>query len=303
MATSLKHVQESQGTLLQEETPPIELGNTFESIGTGNEQGSGAPEVKYVVFKLVKKKVRRLTLDGICHDVPNPNNNNKPETIRLIRGASSIWSTELTEMLKDKEYVNKNRVGLHFEDGICRIGTHELVKLDFARHNKNNVGKNRHGSGKYDFYEYDAAEEQKMRHEKQMSRINLIQVISTMDEKKMVKLALFLGIKPYDDEVGLPKTPDGYRTELLIKADTQPEIVNRYMNAKEVEVSYLVRKGITDAKIDLGGQTGNVMWAGNGGHIGKIPIGRKPLEYLTELAMTNSNEGKLFKEQLESMVN
>jgi hypothetical protein len=44
------------------------------------------------------------------------------------------------------------------------------------------------------------------------------------------------------------------------------------------------------------------MWAGNGGFIGKIPQHRKPLEYLTELAMTNSQEGKQFKEQLESII-
>jgi len=44
-----------------------------------------------------------------------------------------------------------------------------------------------------------------------------------------------------------------------------------------------------------------VIWAGGGGHIGKIPAGRKPVEYLTELAMTNSNEGKQFKQQLETL--
>jgi len=302
MATSLKQVQESMGTLPIKEKEE-DLGSSFiEDYGSGTEPSQPeTAEQKYIVFRLVKKKVRRLTLDGICHEVMNPNTK-IPETIRLIRGASSIWTTELTELLKDKEYVSKNRIGLHFEDGICRVGIHELNKIEFARRNKNNVGKNRSGSGKYDYYEYDAAEEQKMRHEKQMGRINLIQSISTMDEKKMIKLALFLGIKPYDDEVGLPKTPDGYRTELLIKADTQPEIVNRYLNAKEVEIAYLVRKAITEAKIDLGGQTGNVIWAGGGGHIAKIPSHRKPLEYLTELAMTNSQEGKQFKEQLESMI-
>lgn len=300
MATTLKQVQESTGTLPVVENATIQLESSFTDFGNGNEAAT-LPEIKYIVFRLVKKKVRRLTLDGVCHDVMNPKTK-IPETIRLIRGASSIWSTELAELLKDKEYVSKNRIGLQFVDGVLRIGAHELTKLEYARYHKDNVGKKRNGSGKYDFYEYDAAEEQKMRHEKQMTRINLIQTVSTMEEKRMIKLALFLGIKPYDEEVGLPKTPDGYRSELLIKADTQPEVVNRYLNAKEVEVSYLVRKAITDAKIDLGGQTGNIIWAGNGGFIGKLPSTRKPLEYLTELAMTNSQEGKNFKEQLESII-
>lgn len=300
MATSLKNVQESMGQTALSTEEIIPFDSSYIGEGTGEEAATTAEQI-YVVFRLVKKKQRRLTLDGICHEVMNPKTK-IPETIRLIRGASSIWTSELTELLKDKEYVSKNRVGLHFEDGICRVGAHELMKLEYARKNKHNVGKKRNGSGKFDYYEYDAAEEQKMRHEKQMTRINLIQTISTMEEKKMIKLALFLGVKPYDEEVGLPKTPNGYRTELLMKADTQPEIVNRYLDAREVEVAYLVRKAITDAKIDLGGQTGNVMWAGNGGFIGKIPSTRKPLEYLTELAMTNSQEGKQFKEQLESLI-
>ncbi len=297
MATSLKQVQESmKGDAPEQQTSSLD----FDFIHT-EDTPIKAPVQQYVVFRLVKKKVKRLTLDGICHNVMNPKTN-IPETIRLIRGAPSIWTSELTEFLKDKEYCSKNRIGMQFLDGICRIASDELNRLEYGRYHKSNVGKNRNDSGKFDFYEYDAAEEQKMRHEKQMSRINTIQAISAMDEKKMVKLALFLGIKPYDEEVGLPKTPDGYRGELLIKADTQPEIVNKYLNAKEVEVAYLIRKAITDAKIDLGGQGGSVIWAAGGGHIGRIPQNRKPMEYLTELAMTNSQEGKQFKEQLEQMI-
>lgn len=298
MATSLKQVQASMNGDAKEAPVRIEESSFFNEIVTATPT---LTERRYVVFRLVKKNVKRLTLDGICHNVINPKTG-RPETIRLIQGASSIWTSELTELLKDKEYVSKNRIGLQFRDGICRVPTENVTMLEFARLNKNNVGKNRIGSGKFDYYEYDAQEEQKMRYEKQINRIKTIQRISEMDEKSMTKLALFLGIKPYDDEVGLPRTAEGYRTELLIKADTQTELVNRYMGSQEVEVSYLVRKAIMDAKIDLGGQSGNVMWAGSSGFICKIPQGRKPLEYLTEFAMTNSDDGRQFKQQLETIV-
>ncbi len=254
---------------------------------------------EYIVFRLVNKKVRRLTLDSICHDALNPKTG-EYETIWLIRGARSIWASELTEVLKDKTYINRNRMGLQFQDGVCRVGVREKQK--FARANVHNVGKQRNGAGKYDYYEYDAAEEQKMRHEQRMGRINLIGFITQMPEEKMIKLALFLGVKPYDDEVGLPRTPDGYRTELLVLADTKTDIVNKYLNSAEVEISYLVRKAIMDTKIDLQGQSGNAIWAGGTGFICKIPSNRKAIEYLTEFAMTNSNEGKTFKEQLQQIV-
>jgi len=295
MATTRKIAMEA----IEGETPIA----VFEEIDYSNQQiepPSTVPAETYIVFRLVNKKVKRLTLDGICHNVKNPNTG-QYETIRLIRGASSIWTSELTEMLKDKDYVSKNRVGLQLLDGICRVPSTESTRLDYARHHLSNVHKQRNVPGKYNFYEYDAAEEQKMRHEKQMTRINLIQQVSLMEEGKMIRLALFLGIKPNDEEVGTPKTPDGFRSELLIKADTQSDTVLKYMNAKEVDVSYMVRKCIIGGKIDLGGSTKNIIWAGNAAFIGKLPEGRKPLEYLTELAMTNTNEGRAFKEQLESM--
>lgn len=298
MATTLRHAQSA----MQSETAKREIPMDFIEDVRPPEHTS-APEKTYVVFKLVKKNVRRLNLDGISDGI-NPKTGSL-ERIYLIRGARSIWQSELTDLLnnwdKPNSYVSKNRMSLKFQDGICRVPVIDHLTLEFAKANIHNVGKKRNGSGKYDYYEYDAAEEQKMRYEKQLSRINLIQLISTMEENKMIKLALFLGVKPYDDETALPKTPNGYRTELLVKADTQPDTVNKYINSQEVEVSYLIRKAISEAKIDLGGANGTVTWAGGGGHIAKIPSGRKPVEYLTELAMTNSNEGKQFKQQLETL--
>lgn len=298
MATTLGQVQSA----MKGEKPQPELSDSF-IPNVIDETPLVTPERQYVVFKLVKKGQRRLHIDGIGEGI-NPNTK-EIERIWLIRGQKTIWQSELGDVLKDLDkpnsYVSKNRISLQFNDGICRIPVHDKLKLDYARANLHNVGKKRTGSGKYDYYEYDAAEEQKMRHEKQLSRINLLQTISGMEEQKVIKLALYLGVKPYDDETGLPKTPDGYKTELLMRADTQPENVAKYINSQEVEVSYLVRRAITDVKIDLGGAKGTVTWA-SGGHIGKIPQGRKPIEYLTELAMTNSDEGRKFKEQLQQIV-
>jgi len=295
MATRLKDVQSSmQGDAFVEQQQ--------ESVFSFPEHEAPieSQRITYVVFRLVNKKQRRVTIDSICHDVKNPKTGNY-ETIRLLRGAHSIWSSELVEILKDKNYLNKNRLGLQFLDSICRIPENEVRKLEYARAHLFNVGKNRSNPGKWGYYEYDAAEEQQMRYDARMQRIKTITTINEMEENKMIKLALFLGVTPYEEELGLPRTPQGFRTELLIMADTKPETVNRYLNSQEVDVSYRIRKAIQDSKIDLGGQTGNVIWAGGAGFICKLPQGRKALEYLTELAMTNSREGKQFKEQLETI--
>ena len=184
MATSLKQVQQAMnGEPKFEEMDSPSIPNIID------ETPLVTPERQYAVFKLVKKGQRRLHIDGIGEGI-NPKTK-EIERIWLIRGQNKIWQSELGDVLKDMDkpnsYVSKNRASLQFVDGICRIPVHDKAKLEYARANLHNVGKNRSGSGKYDYYEYDAAEEQKMRYEKQLSRINLIQTISSMEEKKMIK--------------------------------------------------------------------------------------------------------------------
>ena len=295
MAAKLRDVQDAMNGGGQ--ASQIEIGSTISL----NADHAPAEKPQYIVFKLVDKKANKLNLDGIKHDVVNPKNG-EYDTIRLIRGAKSIWTSELTEILKDKDYISKNRISPKFDGGVCRVPLRDVKTLEFLRVHPSNVGDVRNGSGKYDFYEYNPEMEQKKKHEQRMGRINLIQTIAEMPEDKMLKVALFLGVKPTDDEIGLPRTPSGMRTELLILADTKTDIVAKYINSAEVEISYMVRKAIMEAKIDLGGQSGNIIWSGGGGHIARVPTNRKPLEYLTELAMTNSSEGRQFKEQLESII-
>jgi hypothetical protein len=64
----------------------------------------------------------------------------------------------------------------------------------------------------------------------------------------------------------------------------------------------MLKRAIIDEKLDLTSPANNSIWADGKGFIGKIPQGRKHFEYLTELAMTNSQEGKLFLEQLQQVI-
>lgn len=292
MATTRKIALSAQEGDMYTAEPELQINVNPEPIAVTPQQ--------YVIFKLVNDKMNKFTLDGISHDVINPKTK-EPETMRLIRGARSIWTTDLTELLKDKEYVNKNRIGAQFVGGICRVAMHEKNKIDYLRNHPSNVKERRNGSGRYDFYEYDANEEQKKKHDSTMKRIRMIQAVTIMEENKMKKLALFLGVRPTDDEIGIPRTVEGFRTELMIIADKRPDMVEKYIDSPEVEISYLVRKAILEAKIDLGTQNGNAIWAGGTGFICKIPSSEKPVAYLTQFAMTNSDEGRAFKEQLETL--
>lgn len=263
-------------------------------------------DTEFVLFKLVDTSRKgRVYIDGIA-DVPNPDNidpkTKKPkiERARLLAGVDTIWQREQKEI--DPNYVRQNRVSLEFVGKVCRIFKWETTKLQFARLNPNNIESPSSKTGsRLEYFEYNPKKQQEEALKKQMAKINMVIKAKEMPEDSMKKLAIFFGIHMHD-ELGQLKSADGLRAELMLRADSDHVEFEKRIDSKEVEISYLVRKAILDSKIDLGGNSGNAMWAGAGGNIAKIPATRKPLEYLTELAMTNSADGRQFLEQLKNSI-
>lgn len=254
--------------------------------------------IRNVIFKMVKKKKGRFILDNCCDMVLNPKTN-IPERIWLLNGAHSIWDSELENIFKDKDRYGRARRGrdINFIDGVCRVPVEDVLFLEFMRRNRNNIGDKRIQSGKYDFYEYNPEREQEERLKKQMLKIEMVIKAKEMDISYVKKIASFLGVR-FVDDLGIPKSDSAIRTELMIRADNDPSTFQKYIDSNEVEVSYMIRMALSENKIDLGGESRNAAWANGKGFIAKIPLTRKPLEYLTELAMTNSEEGKSFLTQL-----
>lgn len=256
-----------------------------------------------VVFKLVKPKRGRVWLDNCCDNVINPETG-QSERIWLLNGAHSIWDSKIENLLKDKDRYNRARRGrdIVFVDSVCRVRSTDKLMLEFMKMNRHNVGDRRGGNGGLDYYEYDPAREQKERHAKQLLKVQMVVKAGEMDCSENGlgrKLAAFLGIKMMDEELGIPKTAEAIQTELMLKADTDPVTFQKYIDSKEVEISWLVRRAIVENKIDLGGEKRTATWSNGKGFIIKVPADRKHYEYLTDLAMTNSDEGRRFLEQLK----
>ncbi len=265
------------------------------------------PEGVYnVIFKLVKKSKGRHWLDNCSTEVPNPENNNIPERLWLLSGAKGVWESEVENILKDKNRYDRARRGMDivFVDGVCRVRSTDTLRLKFLKLHPKNVGDRKQGALGSDFYEYSPAKEQAERQQKQLLKIEMVlkaKELSEKDPDKLRKIASYLGV-PFVDELGMAKSPDGIATDVMLRADTDPVTFQKCLDSRDVEVSFLVKRAIIDAKIDLGGQSGNATWANGKGYIAKVPSTRKPYEYLTELALTNSDEGRKFLEQLKTIV-
>jgi hypothetical protein len=256
-------------------------------------------EEKFIVFKLVDN-----TKDGGVHlpnedDVVNPATK-KVERIRLLSGIDTIWMKEQKDLTPD--FIRSNRRTLSFHRGakILRIPESDKAALDFLTHCNFNIGNAKRKTGsRYEFFEYNPAKQQEEALKKEMLEIEMSIQASKEPVESMRKHANYLGIQAFD-EFGIPKGDDGIRREYIITAKRNPERFRKSLGSKEVEVSYLIKKAISENLIDLGGHSGNINWAA-GGYIARVPVGRNTHEYLVELALNTSEDGKRFLSQLQDV--
>lgn len=256
-------------------------------------------DVKFILFKLVNTSRKgRLNVDGI-DDVINPKTG-KMERIRLLAGVDTIWQKEQKDVTD--EYVKQNRRSLQFEGKFCRIPEWDHTALEFAKTCRSFIespGYKARGS-KHAFFEWNPARMAEARAAKQKKRLDAMQKALAAPVEQMRKHAFYLGVHAVD-EVGIQKTDEGIRNDYFGKAEVDPVRFLESFEQPIVNISYLVKKAITEGKIDLGRTPGSAYWASNGGHIGQYPQTQTPADYLIGLAMGHTKEGKLFLETLQSI--
>jgi len=256
-------------------------------------------ENKYHIFKLVDTKKKGGTYIPNIDDIINPETG-REERARLLVGVESIWVKDQKHL--DQDYIRQNAKSLVFPRGAkcLRIPDWDQAALQFARLCRHNIGNPHRKTGsKFEFYEYDPQKQAKEALERESLEIDMAILARELDEVTMKKYVSFLKI-PIHDELGELKSADLLRKELMLYAKRyafqfKDLVSNR---SKEVEVNYLVKKAVLSAKIDIASKPGRAFWAEGGGLIGVIPNGKQPIDYLTELALTNTEDGRSFQKQL-----
>lgn len=260
-------------------------------------------ETKYHIFKLVDTKKKGGTYIPNIDDVINPETG-KEERMRLLVGVDTVWIKDQKHL--DADYVRQNAKSLNFPRGAkcLRIPDWDKASLTFARLCRHNIGNpNRKSGSKFEFFEYDPAKQAAEALKRESLEIDMAIVARELDETMLKKYISFLKM-PMHDDLGELKSIDLLRKELMLYAKRNPfQFQDLVQNkAKEVETSYLIKKAILSAKIDIGSQPGRAFWSGGGGLIGVIPAKRLAADYLTELALTNTEEGRTFQQQLKEIM-
>jgi hypothetical protein len=279
----------------QKNTEALSLGEQ-ELVTELRQQSDGG--VKYHIFKLINRTRRGgVHVPGI-DDVINPATG-KMERVRLLSGVDTIWVKEQKDITP--EYVRNNLRSLQFVRGtkILRIPEWDTTALEFARITRHNVGSasNKTGS-QFEFYEYDPAREQEELFKREALELEMAILAKEMPSDKMRKHAAFLGIRLIDD-LGMPKTDDGLRREYMVYAKRNPDYFQKTKDSKEIDIMWLIKRAILDSKIEIGREPGKIYWSNGGGLIGVMSKQDTPEKYLLNLALTNSQDGESFRDQLQ----
>lgn len=279
----------------QKNTEALSLGE--QEIVTELRQERG---IKYHIFKLVANTRKGgVHVPGI-DDVINPATG-KMERIRLLSGVDTIWVKEQKDITP--EYIRNNMRSLSFVRGtkILRIPEWDTTALEFARITRHNVGSPSNKTGShFEFYEYDPAREQEEMFRRESMELEMAILAKEMPAEKMRKHAAFLGIRLIDD-LGLPKTDDGLRREYMVYAKRNPDYFQKTKDSKEIDIMWMIKRGILDSKIEIGREPGKIYWSNGGGLIGVMSKQDTPEKYLLNLALTNTQEGEAFRDQLKKI--
>ncbi len=255
---------------------------------------------EWTIFKLVTTSNKGGCYLSSVDDVIHPTKGTV-ERIRLLSGVSTIWQSEQKDL--QKEFVERNLREIKFPRGtkILRVKNIDKTMIDFLRITNANVGNlNRIAGARFEIYEYDSAMAEKEAFEKEDFEIQMIMLAKEAKSTDMRKHAAFLGIRMNTD-LGEPKTDDGVRREYVIAAKRNPAYFKQTISTPQIEMSWLVKKAIGESLIEIGREPGKIYWANGGGMIAVYPQTENPQDYLTNLAMTNNEEGIRFKEQLQKV--
>lgn len=265
---------------------------------------------EWYLFKLVDSNKKGGVYIPNIDDVINPETiskefpKGKVERIRLLSGVSSIWVKDQKEVAP--EHIRQNGRSIQFPRGhkILRVAAHDTTMLETCRLSNSNVGNpfRVNASTKFMFFEYDFASAELEAFEKESYELEMAIIAKQEKPEQMRKHASFLGIRMIND-IGERKSDEGVRREYVMYAKRTPDYFDKTRkNTELLEVSWLVKKAIADTLIDIGREPQKIFWSKGGGMIGVYPKTENPQDYLTNLAMTNTEEGRTFKEQLKQVV-
>ncbi len=254
----------------------------------------------YVFKLLLPSDVKPKSYESLVNEMPVFDvQSNSVRTIRLIRGASSIWMDEQEGFTP--QYIQRNKQDIIFNNGILRVPRTNRTLLNFLLNSDDYDKKeNRMRNKKARYTLVNTAENESNELKKEEARLRAINFSMNASVEDMMIHAQYLGIG-MTNEYGEQKTIAKVRVEYANKAGANPDAFMKSAGTTISKVQFFVKKGIDDGHIDVSTKKGYACWK-DGAVICEIPLGKKAYESITEFAMTKTKEANEFYETLKNVV-
>lgn len=224
---------------------------------------------------------------------------NSVRTIRLIRGASSIWMDEQEGFTP--QYIQRNKQDIVFNNGYLRVPRTNRTLLNFLLNSDDYDKKEnrmRNKRAKFTLVNSNELEAEELKkEEKRLRAINFAMNASVED---MLIHAEYLGIG-MDNEFGEQKTMAKIRVEYANKAGANPDSFMNSAGTTLSKVQYFVKKALAEGLIDTSTKKGYAIWTESEAVICDIPFGKKHYEAISEFAMSKTKEGSQFLDRVKNL--
>ncbi len=259
-------------------------------------------EPEMYIFKLIDYTNQKpKAYESLVNEMPVfDNKTNSVRTIRLIRGASSIWMDEQEGFTP--QYVQRNKQDIVFNNGYLRVPRTNRTLLNFLLNSDDYDKKeNRMRNKRPRFTLVNTAQAESEELKKEEKRLRAINFAMNASPEDMLIHAEFLGI-PMNNEFGEQKTLSKVRVEYANKAGTNPDAFMNSAGTTLSKAQYFVKKAMADGKIDVTTRKGYATWAETDTIICEIPFGKKPYDSLAEFALSKTKEGNKFYDTLKNVI-
>jgi len=254
------------------------------------------------VFKLLLDGGQKpKAYESVINEMPvYDNQSNSVRTVRLIRGASSIWLDEQDGFTP--QYIQRNKQDIVFNNGYLRVPRTNRTLLNFLLNSDDYDKKeNRMRNKRPKYTLVNTAEVESDELKKEEKRLRAINFAMNASVEDMLIHAEYLGIV-MTNEFGEPKTMAKVRVEYANKAGTNPDGFMNTAGTTVSKIQFFVKKAMSDGHIDVTTKKGYAVWVNTDTVICEIPFGKKAIEAISEFAMSKTKEASMFYERIKSIV-
>lgn len=259
-------------------------------------------EPEMYVFKLLTPEgVKPKAYESIVNEMPVFDEENQVvRTIRLVRGASSIWMDEQEGYTP--QYLQRNKLDIVFNNGYLRVPRTNKTLLNFLLTSDDYDKKNNRLKGKKPkFTLVNSADVENKELAKEEAKLRAINTAMNASVEEMLIHAEFLGIG-MTNEYGEQKTMSKIRVEYAGKAGDKPEYFMSTSGSPAAKAQYFVKKALDAGLLDVASRKGYATWKDSDKVITEIPFGKSAVEVVANYALSDTDEANAFYKQLKEVL-